>query len=93
MYPVHRTPEQGHTAACLAKAVIVAVENLRDSAQDGGHADYEFRLAVQRNDMLDEADSYLAEGITECLCPMVTHRGPIYLDPQTGEFSNSALAD
>lgn len=29
-YPVHRTPEQGHTAACLAKALILAIENRRD---------------------------------------------------------------
>lgn len=65
-YPIHRTPEQGHTKRCLAKALIAAIENLRD---DSG-SDVDFRIAVQDNVPLEWADSYLTEGVTECLCPV-----------------------
>lgn len=73
-YPVHRTPEQGHVAACLAKAIIAAVENVRD-AFIAAHPDPEasrvgFRLAAQANDFLTIADGYLADGMTECICPV-----------------------
>jgi len=64
-YPVHRTPEQGHTKECLAKAMIVAIENLRDDAV----SDVEFRVGLQEGLPLDWADQYLREGVTVCLCP------------------------
>jgi len=64
-YPVHRTPEQGHTKACLAKAMIVAIENLRDDET----TDVEFRVMVQANTALEWADMYLEQGMTVCLCP------------------------
>jgi hypothetical protein len=74
-YPVKRTPEQGHSAQCLAKALIAAIENIRDQQLEDDRrvgtqfADYEFRLAAQRGDFLQEADRYLTEGLTECICP------------------------
>lgn len=64
-YPIYRTPEEGHTRQCQAKALIAAIENLRD----GVDSDFDFRTAVQRNEMLSEADTYLTEGLTECICP------------------------
>lgn len=64
-YPVHRTPEQGHTRRCLAKAMIAAVENLRDDAV----SDLEFRTGLQEGLPLQWADLYLTEGMTVCLCP------------------------
>lgn len=69
-YEVHRTPEQGHTRRCLAKALIAAVENLRDT---DAMTDLDFRVQVQEGVPLQWADMYLNEGITECLCPRVEH--------------------
>lgn len=73
-FPVKRTPEQGHTAPCTAKALISAIENARDLAISEAHgndraAEYDFRLMVRDNVPLTWADSYLAEGIAECICP------------------------
>ena len=64
-YPVTRTPEEGHSRKCLAKAMIAAIENLRDSST----SDIEFRIDSQNNTALIWADSYLANGDTECICP------------------------
>jgi hypothetical protein len=66
MYPVKRTPEQGHEKECLAKAIICAVENVRDYEDETAH---DFRLSAQDNYFLTLADEYLREGITECICP------------------------
>jgi hypothetical protein len=75
-YPVKRTPEQGHTARCLAKALIAAIENYRDDVVGDAErmgkpwiADYDFRLRAQENGFLWVADGYLEEGLTECICP------------------------
>ena len=54
-----------HTKRCLAGAVIAAVENLRD--QDG-MTHFDFRIAVQDNAMLSEADGYLRDGLFTCIC-------------------------
>lgn len=78
-YPVHRTPERGHTVLCLAKAMINAVENFRDMiisdhrtvGLNPDFADHEFRLGLQDNLPLQWADEYLKEGVTECLCPVI----------------------
>jgi len=64
MYPIKRTPEQGHTKRCLAKALITSIENWRDA-----YDDHDFRIAAQRNYWLDDADEWLAVGMTECICP------------------------
>lgn len=69
-----RTPEQGHTAECLASAMKCAVENARDAfvSDARGNADmaqHEFRLWAQRNDALTWADQYLADGTCTCTCP------------------------
>ena len=82
-----RTPEQGHTARCLAAAMIAAVENWRDyvtqeaapplfGRRHGALADPEdtvvpFRLWAQDNGALTEAESYLADGTMTCTCPAV----------------------
>ena len=60
-----RTAEQGHTKACLAAAVICAVENLRDDSE----SDITFRLDLQNNMPLVWADIYLEEGTATCICP------------------------
>ena len=65
MYPIKRTPEQGHTKHCLAKALIDSIENWRDADID----DHEFRTSAQRNDWLADADEWLAIGMTVCICP------------------------
>lgn len=77
-YPIVRTPEEGHTRRCLAKAVIAAVENLRDSSEE---SDYSFRLALQQNYPLLLADQYLGTGMTECLCPPLHRHEWVYVDP------------
>ena len=65
MYPIKRTPEQGHTKQCLAKALITSIENWRDA----DIYDHEFRSFAQWNEWLAEADEWLASGLTECICP------------------------
>lgn len=64
--PPNRTPEQGHTKACLASAMISAIQNMRDAE---GFSDFDFRIAVQDNMPLQEADEYLATGLQTCTCP------------------------
>lgn len=66
MYPIKRTPEQGHTKRCLAKAMITSIENWRDAE---GINDHDFRSFAQRNWNLAEADEWLTSGMTECICP------------------------
>lgn len=75
-FPQNRTPEQGHTAQCMAKAMIAAIENLRDStildcSRQGMGTETSFRLALQDNTPLAWADSYLVNGDTECICPPI----------------------
>jgi hypothetical protein len=71
-FPIYRTPEQGHTKACLAAAMIAAIENLRDSCGssigDEDEADHFFRINVQDNIPLQWADMYLESGTSQCLC-------------------------
>jgi hypothetical protein len=55
-----------HDKACLADALIAAVQNLRDS--DTIKSDEEFRRAVQNGTVLDWADSYLSDGTKTCIC-------------------------
>lgn len=62
---VHHSREYLHSKQCLAKALIAAIENLRD--QD--YTDYDFRLDVQNNVSLQTADDYLFDGTTDCICP------------------------
>lgn len=62
--PTPRAAEHMHTAHCLAHAAICAVENLRDALTD-----HEFRLALQDNHTLTDADEYLNTGTVTCLCP------------------------
>lgn len=66
MTPVKVRPAEWlHEKHCLARAMICAVENLRD---DEGEGDMTFRLAMQDGFALDEADSYLRTGTVECVC-------------------------
>ena len=71
-----RTPEQGHSAACLAKAMIAAIENLRDVHIDDARrlgqpslGDHGFTLDAQDNRFLDEAFGYLDDNTISCVCP------------------------
>ena len=63
-FPIKRTPEQGHTVACQAKALITAIEGMRDLE---GMNPYWFRGEAQMN-FLYHADGLLESGSTECLC-------------------------
>lgn len=56
--------EHLHSSACLAHAMICAVENMRDSA-DGALT---FRLMLQENTALAWADEYLTSGTLDCIC-------------------------
>jgi len=78
-YPVHRTAEQGHTAACLADALISAIQNIRDMVVEdckrygsdaATYADLDFRAHAQSGWFLQEADGYLRDGMTICKCPV-----------------------
>lgn len=78
-FPIKRTPEQGHTAQCQAKALITCIENARDALVSdyasypkvkglrGAH--YDFRILAQDNYFLTEVDNFMAEGVMECICP------------------------
>jgi hypothetical protein len=74
----------------LARAIICAVENIRDSEYV---TDIEFRLAMQDNDPLRAADDYLADGLCGCICPPIPKRtaslvviGPNLLDQSKGSM-------
>lgn len=54
-----------HSKRCLAAAIIAAVENLRDVE---GQEDHGFRMAMEDNMALAEADSYLNDGTMPCSC-------------------------
>lgn len=63
-FEIKRTPEQGHTVACQAKALITVIEGTRDLE---GMTPYWFRGEAQMN-FLSQADGLLKSGSTECLC-------------------------
>lgn len=70
-----RTKEQGHTAPCLAAAMISALENARDLTLEQTRGDVLgtvdlFRLLVQDNIALEWADEYLSSGTSDCHCPI-----------------------
>lgn len=71
-YPT-RPIEWLHSVQCQAKAVIAAVENLRDThleaRADTRHLALDMRVALQENMPLQWADEYLASGTTQCICP------------------------
>lgn len=54
-----------HTKECLAASVIAAIQNLRDME---GVTDFDFRIMMQDNKMLTEADGYLSDGTMTCTC-------------------------
>lgn len=60
-----RPREHLHERACLAQAMISAIENWRDVE---GITDLEFRFAMQDNDALRAADDNLATGSSTCIC-------------------------
>ena len=55
-----------HTRQCLAKAVIAAVENIRDM---DGITDRKFWEFMESNKSFQEAQDYLEFGIADCTCP------------------------
>lgn len=66
-YRNRRMPrEHQHGKACLAAAMLSAVENLRD---DEGLDDHTFRAALADGEPLAMADDYLADGLCDCRCP------------------------
>ena len=68
MFEIKRTPEDGHTPECFAKAMITSIENWRDIEGIGIAG---FRQEAQRNTFMLEADEFLAHGMIECLCDPV----------------------
>lgn len=60
-----RPPEWLHEKRCLAAALIAAIENLRDNE---AFTDLGFRLQMQDNHGLTEADDYLNSGTVTCIC-------------------------
>lgn len=65
-FPIKRTPEQGHTRACLAHAIS---QSLAGWIEAHDIDDLDFRQAAQDNAWLTEADEWLATGTVECQCP------------------------
>lgn len=70
-----RTLEEGHSARCLAAAMIAAIENMRDRVAEDAKADAgddrtvtPFRLLAQDNAPLTWADEYLVSNTTTCIC-------------------------
>ena len=70
-----RTLEEGHSARCLAAAMIAAIENMRDRVAEDTKADAgddrtvtAFRLLAQDNAPLTWAEGYLADGTMTCTC-------------------------
>lgn len=61
-----RPAEHLHSRACLATAIISAVENARDAEH---FTEHEFRLHAQDNGFLSDADEYLTSGTATCTCP------------------------
>jgi hypothetical protein len=54
-----------HSTRCQARALISAVENLRDEHR---YTPHDFRLELQSGTPLAWADEYLASGTSDCLC-------------------------
>lgn len=61
-----RPAEWLHERRCLARALICAVENLRDDYSRG--SDLGFRVDLQDNYPLVVADEYLRDGLLDCTC-------------------------
>ena len=61
-----RTAEQGHTKKCMARALICAIENLRD---DENLSDIGFALEVQDGTNLRSIALDYYDGLLDCICP------------------------
>lgn len=61
-----RAAEFTHSKACNFAAVVCAMENIRDRE---GMTDVDFVIALQSGEALAEAQGYLIEGMTACICP------------------------
>lgn len=71
-------PNKAHEKACLASAMISAIQNLRDTE---GIGDVAFRIEIQENTPLVWADSYLASGTATCTCaPSWSEKFNEYMD-------------
>lgn len=89
-----RPREHLHEKACLAKAMISAIENSRDLEF---LSDLDFRFAMQDNDALRQADDDLASGTSECICttpdpdPTADLDNLDNLDPDDPEFDDTKV--
>jgi hypothetical protein len=61
-----RTPEQGHTKACLAKTMIAVIENMRD---DPNYTDVGYAIDAGGTYIYHLAFDYLQDGTANCICP------------------------
>lgn len=81
---IPRPAEHLHEAACLARALISAIENLRD--QDNMDS-LTFRQAAQDNTFLATADGYLNDGLQSCTCKASWTYAELDTAWKAGEFS------
>lgn len=64
-----RRAEHTHSVRCAAKAMITAIENVRDSVQDADiDQSISFAIWLQDNPWYD-ARANLQDGVSECICP------------------------
>lgn len=66
MYPIKRTPEQGHTIRCFKNAMDHVMQGWMDAEYVTAS---DFRSFLQDNGPMHEADELLMGGHVECLCP------------------------
>lgn len=59
-----RPAEFTHSKACIASALISAVQNNRDSDS----TDVEFHITAQSGAIVRDAYGYLSDGIQSCIC-------------------------
>ena len=68
-----RAAEHTHSVRCAAKAMITAIENVRDSVQDAEvDQSVGFIIWLQDNPWHD-ARANLQDGVSECICPPCPH--------------------
>lgn len=80
-------PLEAHTKACLAEALISAVQNLRDDRDTKLH---HFKSAMTNGSLLATADGYLKDGLQTCTCRVgafaaVRDRYAVALEEETDE--------
>jgi hypothetical protein len=78
--------------------MIAAIENARDAAIEDSAgtstpdlADFDFRQYAQNNQALYDADGYLTDGMTECICPDPDQLARDRAYSETGRFLGQTM--